>query len=302
MRINRIKEDMHWPTDEADPRMAMTTANERRYVEWYAANLYRGEGAMVELGCWLGSLTRAVCRGLKHNRRLQQPVRVEVYDRFQWDTVMESWVAGTPIAGRFKDGGDYEAMYRDQVEEYLPMLSIHHADLTTERWNGGPIEFLLVDAMKAMCTARGICRSFYPSLLPERGYLAHQDFLHFFHGWIHVTTYLLRDSFEWTYEVPHSDMVVFRCVRPVPEREFPQTMNGFSTEEVAAAFDWAEQHVSPGKRDTIAAARAMAHLHRGETETGKRLVESALAGEHSNSAAFQQLKEFTTRFDLVHWG
>ena len=52
--------------------------------------------------------------------------------------------------------------------------------------------------MKAMCTARGICRSFYPSLLPERRYLAHQDFLHFFHGWIHVTTYLLRDSFEWT--------------------------------------------------------------------------------------------------------
>jgi len=41
---------------------------------------------------------------------------------------------------------------------------------------------------------------------------------------------------------------------------------------------------------------------RFETETGKRLVESALAGEHSNSAAFQQLKEFITWFDLVHWG
>ena len=117
--------------------------------------------------------------------------------------------------------------------------------------------------MKAMCTARGICRSFYPSLLPERRYLAHEDFLHFFHGWIHVTTYLLRDSFEWTYELPHSDMVVFRCVRPVAERGFPQTMNGFSAEEVAAAFGWAEQHVSPGKRDTIAAARAMAHLFTG---------------------------------------
>jgi len=62
--------------------------------------------------------------------------------------------------------------------------------------------------IKAMCTARGICRSFYPSLLPECRYLAHQDFLHFFHGWIHITTYLLRDSFEWAYEVPHSDMVV----------------------------------------------------------------------------------------------
>jgi hypothetical protein len=40
-------------------------------------------------------------------------------------------------------------------------------------------------------------------------------------------------------------------------------MNGFSAEEVAAAFGWAEQHVSPGKRDTIAAARAMAHLFTG---------------------------------------
>ena len=58
-------------------------------------------------------------------------------------------------------------------------------------------------------------------------------------------------------------MVVFRCVRPVAERGFPQTMNGFSAEEVAAAFGWAEQHVSPGKRDTIAAARAMAHLFTG---------------------------------------
>lgn len=94
------------------------------------------------------------------------------------------------------------------------------------RWCGSrillrlsPMAFI---GIKAMCTARGICRSFYPSLLPERGYLAHQDFLHFFHGWIHITTYLLRDSFEWAYEVPHSDMVVFRCARPVAERGFPR--------------------------------------------------------------------------------
>ena len=155
--------------------------------------------------------------------------------------------------------------------------------------------------IKAMCTARGICRSFYPSLLPERRYLAHRDFLHFF-PWLDSCNDLSAARFVRVDVVPHSDMAVFRCVRPVAERGFPQTMNGFSAEEVAAAFDWAEQHVSPGKRDTIVAARAMAYLHRGEVEAGKRLVESALAGEHSNSAAFQQLKEFTTRFDLVHWG
>ena len=43
---------------------------------------------------------------------------------------MESWVAGTPIAGRVPPGGDYEAVFRERVAEFSPMLSIHHADLT----------------------------------------------------------------------------------------------------------------------------------------------------------------------------
>ena len=80
--------------------MAMTAANERRYVEWYAVNLYREEGYGGT-----GGVADAGRPGLKHNRRLQQPARVEVYDRFQWDTVMESWVAGSPIAGRLKERG-----------------------------------------------------------------------------------------------------------------------------------------------------------------------------------------------------
>jgi hypothetical protein len=155
--------------------------------------------------------------------------------------------------------------------------------------------------MKSMVTARGICRNFYPALLPRDGYLAHQDFLHFFHGWIHVTTYLLRDCFEWVFEVPDSDMVVFRCVRPVPRREFPETLSGFSSTEIAAAFDWAEEHVSSARSDTVAAARAMAYFHRGETAAGKRLVSEALAGAYANSAAFRQLKDFTRHFGLVDW-
>ena len=292
----------HWPVESsADPRMAMTSVNEQRYMEWYAANLYQGHGAVVELGCWLGSLTRALCRGLVHNRRWRTDARVEVFDYFQWDSVMESWVAGTPVAGRVLPGGDYEAVFRERVAEFLPMLAIHHADLTTERWPGGPIEFLLVDAMKAMSTTRNICRHFYPSFVPGRSYLAHQDFLHFFHSWIHVTMYLLRDCFEWVFEVPESDTVVFRCVRPVPARDFPESLAGFSSAEIGAAFDWAEQHVSAARRDMIAAARAMAHLHRGETEMGKELVQRAMAGEYAGSVAFQRLKEFTIRFDMVRW-
>jgi hypothetical protein len=294
---------------EEDARSAMTTANERRYVEWFAANLYRGKGAIVELGCWLGSLTRALCRGLRANRRLARRLnadgsscpKVDVFDYFQWDSVMESWVAGTPIAGRIPIGGDYEALYREQIVDDLPMIAIHHADLATEPWSSGPIEFLLVDAMKTMPTARGICRNFYPALLPRDGYLAHQDFLHFFHSWIHVTTYLLRDCFEWVFQVPDSDMVVFRCVRPVPRRAFPETLSGFSSAEIAAAFDWAEEHVRGPKSDTIAAARAMAHFHRGETAAGKRLVTEALSGAYANSAAFRQLRQFTRHFGLVDW-
>ena len=283
----------------------MTTVNERRYLEWYAANLYSGAGAAVELGCWLGSLTRAVCRGLQQNRALREigesGAGLEVFDRFEWDSTMESWVAGTSLAGRTPEGGDYEAVFREQVGEYLPMLRIHRADLANERWTGGPIELLVVDAMKTMPTARGICRNFYPALLPERGYLIHQDFLHFFHGWIHVTTYVLRDFFEWTYEVPDSDMVVFRCVRRPPEYQFPEDLSGFSDSEITAAFDWVEEHVSPAKRHTIAAARAMSYIHRGKDEIGKRMVREALNGRYAGSASFQALKAFTGRFGIVNW-
>jgi hypothetical protein len=66
----------------------MTTGTERAYFQWYAQYIYSGCGAIVDLGCWLGSTTIPLARGLKKNMiKSSSKDRIYAYDEFIWTLV-----------------------------------------------------------------------------------------------------------------------------------------------------------------------------------------------------------------------
>jgi hypothetical protein len=58
-----------WQTSSVDNqwRVGMTSSNEQAYLRWLVARRFSGQGAIVELGCWLGSLTSSLAMGLREN-------------------------------------------------------------------------------------------------------------------------------------------------------------------------------------------------------------------------------------------
>src|SRR5687768_9256408 len=65
--------------------LGATTLEERAFCEWYARSAYRGAGAIVDLGSWLGSTTVPLARGMSRRPPGAATTRIEAYDRFVWE-------------------------------------------------------------------------------------------------------------------------------------------------------------------------------------------------------------------------
>lgn len=279
--------------------LGMTSMTEQAYCEWYASRLYTGKGKIVELGAWLGALTIALATGLRRNKGKPGPNAFHAYDLFIWHHSFETAVRGTSIEAAYKEGADFYPLYLQTLASVRDLVTPHKADLVTETWSGGPIEFLLVDAMKYEALVQNIQGAFFPSLLPGTGILMHQDFMHFYESWIHVAMYLLRDRFEPVCALPDSGTFIFRCkTRPdADELRFPEKVADLPRELIEDAYEWAAGLVPPEQRDTIAAAHTMMYVHRAEFNRAMDLFERyCTRGLYHASAEFATMANYVATY------
>ncbi len=247
----------------------MTSLAERLQFRDYAAWTYTGQGALVDLGCWLGSTTIPLADGLAENRHPgTRRRRVLAFDQFVWEEWMEPFVQGTPVAGRFAPGDSFREEFERRCVPWRDRIEVCPRDLTCFEWTGGPIEFLLIDAMKSWPLANAIARTFFPHLIPGVSLVVHQDFAHYYTSWIHLQTYRLRDYFQPVTDVEGSCSLVFRLTRPIPARLLLRelTFADFSDPEIDHAFAHSRSQVAACKSPAIEAARMMTcvHAHRPE--------------------------------------
>ena len=254
----------------------MTSQAERLALYEAAGNLH-GRGHVVDLGCWLGSLTVSLVLGLEGNPRVRNSgVRVHAYDAFVWIAAYmdQDWVAGFPMA-RPADGESFLPAFQRIVAHWQHLIETHAGDLMHSRWTGEPIELLSVDAMKSPEMAQEIISAFYPSLVPSEAILFHQDFCHGYTWWIHVYHFLLRDHFAVTNALEGSAGVLFRFVRPFEMGELERVSQvDISDKQLAAeAFSYSMDLVAPADRGTIAAAYIRCELANGRAERARELME-----------------------------
>jgi hypothetical protein len=243
----------------------MTTMTERAYFRWHAQEEVAGLGAVVDLGSWLGSTTGPLAMGLSANpRRAARNLVIHAYDRFIWEETMG--YHAPPTVGPYKPGDSFRPRFEQVVKRWHQRIVVHEGDLLRESWTDGPIELLLVDAMKSWDLASHILRSFYPALLPTRGYLIHQDFSHCFTPWIPLTSYRLLDYLDPVTDIPRSESVVFRLSGPVPPLELHLTRASFEESEIEEAFRYWLHTTLPEKHSGLRAARVLLALYDGDAE------------------------------------
>lgn len=248
-------------------------------ADHYAGN----EGAIVDLGCWLGSTSIALARGvLSHVTKGEtRQEKVFGFDTFLW----EDWMPAAKAYCVYRPGDSFLPEARRLVRDHGGgAVELIQEDLGLYHWESGPIKILLVDAMKQESVACQIVRGFFPSLVTG-SLLIHQDFKHYYTSWIHVLQYRLRHYFRFYRSVPKSGTVAFEILRPIA-RDAIDTATDLSTiseDEIDAAFRYSVNQVEPADAPNIAAAHVMHYIHLGRKDQALARVDlyrlSGMIGE-----------------------
>ena len=250
--------------------LGLTTIAEREYFSRTAASEFRGRGAILDLGSWLGSTTAALAQGLLRNPLpMARNATIQTYDLFRWDSAYDPF---TPPGFRFSNGECFLTAFKANVKPWLGQINIHEGDLTAKEWQG-QVELILDDAAKAWTVAQAIWEKFVVNLLPG-GLLIEQDFKHYYCPWLHLVHYRFRDRFELAEDVRDGATTAFRLLRPVALTELAGVFNAaaYSTSDIRASFDWAAALVYPEWRPAIYAAEAMHFVHMGKIDTAREVL------------------------------
>jgi hypothetical protein len=230
---------------------------ERRLYLWLARDWASGAGAMVDLGCFAGGSTALLAEG---QRQAGRAVPVHGYDTFTVSDRFKDqflYPAGVPAF----DGEDMLPVARALLAPWADTVRLHPGRIEATGWDGGPIEILAMDASKTAATADAMAAAFLPALVPGRGIVIQQDYLHWKQPWIGAQMALFGDCFAPVAYAP-KDTVVFRCLRvPGPDEIAAAATAHLDDTAMIAALRLARDRLAPlgivrGIRRLIEAVRA----------------------------------------------
>jgi hypothetical protein len=272
--------------------VGMLSQQERQYLYEYTKNEYSGIGAIVDLGCWLGSSTIPMAMGLVENTNIQtKNTQIQAYDLFIWEDWMDECISDPALQGKFKPGDSFFKEYQQQTFPWEKQICCHPGDINQLGWSGGKIEFLFVDAMKSWELANSIIYNFFPSLVVGHSTIVQQDFSHYYTYWIHLIMYRFREYFEVVYDVPYSASLAFKYTKQIPDKELKKgcSLKSFDTDEINAAFSYSASLVAPEKSSVILLAKIRAMTDFG-TESQKDSMIAALSTLEGDLSKVQYLK------------
>jgi len=155
-----------------------------------------GEGSIADLGTWLGGSTAALAAGLSENSTpASTKRRVHAYDLFLVDDFSKEQKL-IPEIQQLNIGDSFLPTFLKYMGPWKDRVEAHQGDLTQQNWVGDPIELMHVDIMKNWDLTNHVWSEFYPSLIPGRSTIIHQDFAHYWTGWNHIHPYRMREFLE----------------------------------------------------------------------------------------------------------
>ncbi len=144
----------------------MIAPAEQRYLYWLTRATFAGQGAVVEVGTWLGKSALHLAAGL---RDAGLGGTLYCFDRFRWREPAEG-------PHGLVQGSDTLPLVRATLLPVHRDVVLTATEIKDLRWQQGPIEILFLDAPKAHRPFVRCLREFGPSLLPGVSLLASQDF------------------------------------------------------------------------------------------------------------------------------
>jgi hypothetical protein len=179
----------------------MLSKLERKLLYTLARDYASGDAAIVDAGCFLGGSTAALLAGLHDRPEPWDGPPIESYDLFRVEayTVPKFFADDRSI----RPGESFRSHFDANVAKFAVPHVVHEGDITEIGWSGGPIEILFLDVLKTWEVNDAVLRDFFPSLVPGRSVIVHQDYGSGWLPWIPIGVELmgeslrLVDAMEW---------------------------------------------------------------------------------------------------------
>jgi hypothetical protein len=186
---------------------AMLGKEERILPAYLASKISGHDGAVVELGCYLGGSTAAILEGLGGLRADINP-QVHSYDLFRAnDYMLDHSLKNFGILS----GDSFEGVFRSLLGDRIRHVAIHPGDILQAEWTGGEIKLLYVDMLWSWETNAHVMKTFYPHLGPG-SWLIHQDYVYSAYPWLPITMEWLVSEGYFTFQYfAEYSTVAFRC-------------------------------------------------------------------------------------------
>jgi hypothetical protein len=254
----------------------MLSKTERKLLYGLARDYASGDGAIVDAGCFLGGSTAALLAGLRDRPNGWTGPPVVSYDLFRVEEyTLAKFFGGDPSV---RIGDSFRHRFDANVAGFdLPHV-VHEGDITEIGWSGEPIDVLFLDVLKSPEINDAVLREFFPSLVPGRSVIVHQDYGWGWMPWIPITVELMRDSLvllDWMEWGSHAFFVRDELPTEVIERGVGgldvETRLGLIEAAIARADGWV--------RGMLEVDRAALVIERDGEDAGLAEL-AAIAGRH----------------------
>ena len=188
-----------------------------------ARDHYSGRGSIVDLGCFLGRCTNALCAGLSDNplasdkQAACSPTTSSSYQKARKPTCWSASHSLGPIrAICARPGGlTFRPVFDQTIAQYPGYVAAHEGDFATAAYDGPDIEILFIDIVKSEALGAAVVSKMFPRLIAGHSVVVQQDF-HSYYAWeIHFCMDFFSDYFRVLIDGVNASCV-FVLVKPIP--------------------------------------------------------------------------------------
>ena len=283
--------EFHVVPARVDAALGMLSERERHLLFNLTESHYRGEGAIVDAGSFIGSSTVALAEGLKANPRLKsilKKAKNSLKPIVSYDIGFLPAPASGPVT---KDAGgtlytwgeSFVPILEKNIAGHEDVVELRIGDFLKETWTNRAIEICFIDLAKTNDLNLHAFRQFFPAFAPGKTLLVQQDFFFDRLPWIKVLMGYLSDYFEWLGQVGPSSL--YRYVKPIPKEMYnTDRFRGLPLEERVRLHQLGDNDMLPVRR-RFAVAMSLCYLY--ETAGPEEALKAAnrVKGEFSDYVA-----------------
>ena len=212
----------------------MLAHEEKQYLFWLGRSGWDGEGAVVEIGPWLGGSTVCLAMGMRGSGH-DAHAALHTVDNFLWRDFMS---ARAPLP--LRNGESFEPFFLKNTAAFADIIVAHaralpddsvarDAETDAKRFTeehsvplfdgipgNAPISVLFIDGAKSWRGMRHLLRVLSDQLRPGKSLLVCQDFKFWSTYWVAMMMARLADVVVPVHNVLGGTTVAFRLERAIP--------------------------------------------------------------------------------------